>query len=167
MLKDDKTDKRIERHKVTQEDFTPNEIIKLMVMDLGDEYYTDFSKTILDTSCGIGNILVYVLNKRLEQTTDFMEGLKAIKTLYGVELMADNVEECRQRLYDTITTKYPEIKDNKLYDDGLKTLLKNRIVWHDSLKFDYDNWPRINGVKENVTFDEPNNSDDYPMWVDK
>ena len=168
MLENDKTKERVERHKITQEDFTPNEIIKLMVMDLGDEYYTDFSKTILDTSCGIGNILLYVLNKRLENTSTMIEGLKAIKTLYGVEIMADNVEECRNRLYNTLIEKYPQIKDNKLYDNGLKTLLKNRIRWYDSLKFDYK-WERINGVEENVSFAEPNinNSEKYPMWTDE
>ena len=101
MLNEDISDIRKERHHITQEDFTPNEIVNEMLDKLPDIAYEDFDKVILDYSCGIGNFLVEALNRRLKNCKDVNDGVKALSTICGVELMADNVEECRNRLYST------------------------------------------------------------------
>lgn len=134
MLKKDKTEKRQERHKITQEDFTPDWVIETyLCKNIGEDIYTSPNKTVLDNSCGIGNILLYILRKRLEN------GLKpeeAVSSLYGVELMADNVAECRKRILDECVKAGGN-------EAELIPIIRNRIQWHDSLKFDYDNWPGI------------------------
>ena len=63
MLEQDITQKRKDRHHITQEDFTPPEVIEMLFKDIPRDLYTDFSKTFCDPCAGIGNILVYVLNR--------------------------------------------------------------------------------------------------------
>ena len=51
----------------------------------------------------------------------------------------------------------------------VKSIIKNRIQWHDSLKFDYKRWPKINISLDNIheiTFEEISSKKDtkYPMW---
>ena len=59
MLKQDITEVRKARHKQTQEDFTPPEVIK-MLCDRNELMFEDLSKTVCDPCCGSGNILRYI-----------------------------------------------------------------------------------------------------------
>ena len=170
MLDTDKTDIREERHHITQEDFTPQDVVDDMLARLPDEAFADFSKTVLDPSCGIGNFLATVLERRLGRCENQDDAIMAMRTLFGVELMADNVEECRNRLYGMITKKFPEILDDEKANYCLRSIVRNRIQWHDSLSFDYDHWQTLNTTMrqkhETVSFHERRDKDDkfYPMW---
>ena len=164
-------EKRELRHSITQEDFTPVSVINQMLAGVDDSVFTDFSKTVLDNSSGIGNILIEVLKRRLRNTHIPAEAISAVKTLYGVELMADNVKECRENLYNEVIKVYPQIKDDKFKDYELRAIIRNRIQWHDSLTFDYDHWPRIEHLRpgpkhEYISFEERRSSEytKYPMW---
>lgn len=97
MLEQDKTDIRVARHKVTQEDFTPDVINDIMFNDK-QELFKDFSKTYCDPCAGIGNMLLYVLRKRLTHCKTKYDLYNAVKTLYGNELMEDNVQEIHNRM---------------------------------------------------------------------
>lgn len=97
MLEQDKTDIRVARHKVTQEDFTPDVINDIMFEDK-QELFKDFSKTYCDPCAGIGNMLLYVLRKRLTHCKTKYDLYNAVKTLYGNELMEDNVQEIHNRM---------------------------------------------------------------------
>lgn len=173
MLKETITEKRKERHSVTQEDFTPENVTKLMLLRIPNDAFTDFNRTVLDNSCGEGNLLVEVLRRRLTHTTNVDEAIDAISTIYGVELMADNVQTTRERLYDIITERYPEIKESNEVNYKVRAIIRNRIQWHDSLTFDYENFPVLhkNDMKPrakrlNVGFKEPRKCATYPMWSD-
>jgi len=164
-------EKRELRHKITQEDFTPESVVNDMLSCVSQEVFTDFNKTVLDNSCGIGNLLVAVLKRRLRDTHTETDAILAVKTLYGVELMADNVKECRENLYNEVVNAYPTIKKHKDNDYALRAIIRNRIQWHDSLTFDYDHWPQIEHLKpgkkrENVSFEERRSAEytKYPMW---
>jgi len=160
MLEKDKTKKREERHSITQEDFTPKCVVDALLSNT-----TDFgiTTTFLDNSCGIGNILIEILNRKLNNCKTDNDVFEAVKSIYGVELMADNVEDCRTGIYNAVISKYPNIEKNRL-----RSIIKNRIQWHDSLTFDYDNWPKlvINSKSKFIDFKiEPTEEDDkYPMW---
>lgn len=168
MLKKDKTEKRQERHKITQEDFTPDGIVKVMLKQLPKDAFTDFTKKIVDPSAGIGNFLMWIANKRLKHAEDAKGAINAIYFLFGVELMADNVQECRERMYKLVTYYFPEIVNNEELNYKLRATIKNRIQWHDSLKFDYAHWPRLrfNDNYPKVSFAEKprKNNDNFPMW---
>ena len=129
------TSTKIDREKrrlETAEVFTPDSLLDEMTAMLPEEVWTDPSKTFLDNSCGNGNILLYVIQKKLNNGSTYLE---AIKTVYGVDLMPDNIEECYERikaLLDERNIKY----DVSEVDD----ILKHNIVCHDALDWDYENW---------------------------
>lgn len=124
--------KRQERRKITAEDFTPQVLVDEMLSKVPDEIWNDENKTFLDPAAGNGNILVSILKRKLELGHN---PIKAISTLYGVELMHDNVEELHHKLLDIIGP-YIESKDiNKV-----KKIIETNIVCHDALTWDFENW---------------------------
>ncbi len=168
MLENDITDKRKERHHITQEDFTPNVIVEMMLNKLPKNTFSNFNRKVLDNSCGIGNFLVEVLKRRLEFCNTPQDAIKAMKSIYGVELMADNVAECRQRLYDTIVDKFTDLSKDVVTNFNIRAVIKNRIVWNNSLTFDYK-WKKFRTYgkhDKNINFIEIQRAEDtkYPMW---
>lgn len=135
MLEQDITQKRKERHHITQEDFTPIEIVKQLCDNLPNDLYTDFSKTFCDPCMGTGNIILYVLEKRLMICKSSNDVINALSTLYGVELMQDNVDECKERVLDLLD------KMNIDYDksQAIKIMDKN-LICSDFFEWDFENW---------------------------
>jgi LPS sulfotransferase NodH len=123
--------KRKERRKKTAEDFTPDPLVQEMLDKLPQEVWTDPSKTFLDNSAGNGNFLVAILRRKLAAGHS---PLQAISTIYGVELMPDNVEEMKDRLLVELPTLTPqEVKK-------ARKIIDHNIVCHDALTWDYENW---------------------------
>jgi hypothetical protein len=114
------------RVKQTAEVFTPTLLVQEMLDKLEEQDPTLFSdpiKTFLDNSCGDGQFLSEVVIRKIERSGCSLE--QALRTTYGVELMGDNVIECRKRIAGPNPT--PEI---------LEIVTKN-IVCHDALTYDY------------------------------
>ena len=169
MVEKDKTQKRVERHKITQEDFTPEVVVEDMLGRLPENIFTDFENKVLDNSCGTGNILLAVLKRRLSNCSTINDAISAMRGLYGVELMADNVEECRTRLYNEVIQKFPSVKSDIQLNYELRNVIKNRIQWGDSLTFDYNHWPKLRTFgkrDQTINFRELQKKEDtkYPMW---
>jgi type I restriction-modification system DNA methylase subunit len=108
------------RVKATGEVFTPTELVQEILDTLPQELFLDPTKTFLDPSCGDGQFLSEVLIRKLENGIDFET---ALSTIYGVELMPDNVELCKERLLCGQT--------------HLQHIVDNNIVCHDALTYDY------------------------------
>jgi hypothetical protein len=83
------------RVKATGEVFTPTPLVRKILEKLPLEQFTDPTKTFLDNSCGDGQFLGEVLIRKMENGSTFEQ---ALSTIYGVDLMQDNVDECRKRL---------------------------------------------------------------------
>jgi hypothetical protein len=114
------------RIKQTAEVFTPTPLVQEMLDKLEQQDSTLFSdptKTFMDNSCGDGQFLSEVIIRKMERSGCSLE--QALQTTYGVDLMEDNVIECRKRLAGPNPT--PEI---------LEIVTKN-IVCHDALTYDY------------------------------
>lgn len=133
MLEQDITQIRKERHSKTQEDFTPDNVLDIMFDDKHD-LYSDFDKTFLDPSAGNGNIILYLLRHRLSRCQCVEEVEKACSTIYGIELMPDNVDECKSRIYDLIQDY--GFNCNK----KIKDIIDANIVCSDFFEWDIDNW---------------------------
>lgn len=92
---------RAARAKMTAEIFTPlktvNEMLELLPIETWEE-----NKTFLDPACGNGNILIEVLRRKLLLGH---EPLNSLQTIYGADIMSDNVRECRFRLLNMISQK--------------------------------------------------------------
>ncbi len=114
------------RIKQTAEIFTKTELVQKMLDDFEKLYpiaFSDSSKTFIDNSCGDGQILSEVVIRKLERSNCTLE--KALSTIYGIELMEDNVELCKKRLAGPNPTQ--QILD----------ILDKNIVCHDALTYDY------------------------------
>jgi hypothetical protein len=83
------------RIKKTGEIFTPTALVQEMLDQIPAIQFADATKTFLDPSCGNGQFLSEVLIRKLENGIDFST---ALGTIYGVDIMLDNVETCRDRL---------------------------------------------------------------------
>ena len=119
--------KRKARVKQSAEIFTPPKLVNEMLDKLPKEVW-DGSKTFLDPAAGNGEFLIFVFLRKIQRGHT---PLSALKTIYGVELLNDNVQECRVRLlklasyFDKITIKHIEI-------------IWTNIVCADSLKYDFE-----------------------------
>lgn len=89
----------IDRDKVrtrqTGEVFTPTELVQEILDQLPQDQFTDSNKTFIDPSCGDGQFLSEVLIRKVENGSTFEQ---ALSTIYGVDIMKDNVDVCRDRL---------------------------------------------------------------------
>jgi hypothetical protein len=115
------------RKKQTAEVFTPTPLVQEILDKLEKQdptLFHDPTKTFLDNSCGDGQFLSEVVIRKMEQSGCTLE--QALSTVYGVELMCDNVEECKRRLAGPDPT--PEILE----------ILDRNIVCHNALTYDYE-----------------------------
>ena len=108
------------RVKSTGEIFTPTPLVQDMLDELPDELFTDPNKTFIDPSCGDGQFLSEVLIRKLENGIDFET---ALSTIYGVDLMPDNIDLCQERLL--------------CGQEHLRHIVEKNIVCHDALTYDY------------------------------
>jgi type I restriction-modification system DNA methylase subunit len=83
------------RVKATGEVFTPTPLVQEILDKLDPELFKDPSKTFIDPACGDGQFLGEVLIRKIKNGIDFEI---ALSTIYGVDLMQDNVDLCRERL---------------------------------------------------------------------
>lgn len=112
-----------ERIDQTAEVFTPPALVNEMLDKIPTEVWADPTKTVLDNSCGNGNFLVEVLRRKIQHGST---PTQALETIYGVELMADNVAECKARLLAIAG-------DTEAHRD----IVDRNIVCHDALTWNY------------------------------
>jgi type I restriction-modification system DNA methylase subunit len=108
------------RVKSTGEVFTPTELVREILENMDIAKFADPTKTFLDPSCGDGQFLGEVLIRKMENGSTFEQ---ALSTVYGVDLMQDNVDLCRERLLCGRT--------------DLEHIVNRNIVCHDGLTYDY------------------------------
>lgn len=100
----------------TGEVFTPTSLVQEILDKFDATIFKDKSKTFLDPSCGDGQFLSEVLIRKLENGIDFET---ALSTIYGVDLMQDNVDLCRERLLCGREDLRHIIEQNIVCADGL------------------------------------------------
>ena len=108
------------RTKQTAEVFTPTPLVQDVLDQLPQELFVDATKTFLDNSCGDGQFLSEVLIRKMEHGSTFEQ---ALSTIYGVDLMEDNVTLCRDRLLCN--------------QEQYRHIVEQNIVCHDALTYDY------------------------------
>ena len=108
------------RVKATGEVFTPTELVREMLEQIPIEQFQDPTKTFLDNSSGDGQFLGEVLIRKMENGSTFEQ---ALSTVYGVDLMPDNVDLCHERLL--------------CGQEHLRHIVERNIVCADALEYDY------------------------------
>jgi type I restriction-modification system DNA methylase subunit len=100
---------RQSRQKVTAEVFSPGSLINEMLDKLPLSIWED-GQTFCDPACGNGNMIIHVLYRKIAIYDH--NPLEALKTIYGVDIMRDNIQETRLRLlklvslFEKITRKH-------------------------------------------------------------
>ena len=91
-------DRQSDRVKDTGEVFTPTELVIELCQELisKNPHSFDPGKTVLDPTCGDGQFLV--VSKWIKVILHGMTEDEAVKDLYGVDIMRDNVDLCKRRL---------------------------------------------------------------------
>ena len=102
-----------ERIKVTQEVFTPMELVEYMIDDIDVELLKDPESTFIDNSAGCGNFLVGLKQRLLQYHSEehILENM-----LYAVEMMEDNHKELCNRLGVNVTHPHYVCHDALTYD---------------------------------------------------
>ena len=138
-----KSKKRIKQN---AEVFTPLSLVNDMLNKLPKEVWEE-GKTFVDPACGNGNFLISVLWRKCQEGHDPLE---ALKTVYGADIMRDNIRECRLRLLKVISL-FEEITE-----EHVRAIFCN-VVWINMKKYpggslDYDfsfnNRPKIANVRQ-------------------
>lgn len=132
-----KSKKRVADH---GEVFTPSWLVNAM-LDLVKDESSRIDARFLEPACGSGNFLVCVLQRKLAAVevkfgkSHFEKnnyGLLALMCIYGIELLDDNISECRDNLID-IFAEYLGIESSDNLYRAAVGVLRNNIVGGDAL----------------------------------
>lgn len=108
------------RIKKTSEVFTPTDLVQRALDKFPKEAFEKKDEKFLDQSCGDGQFLGEILIRKVENGIDFEQ---ALSTIYGVDLMQDNVDLCRERLL--------------CGQEHLRHIVEKNIVCADALRYHY------------------------------
>jgi hypothetical protein len=135
MTKTIKSKERVKRH---AEVFTPPKIVNEMLDRLPKEQWEE-SKTFLDPACGSGNMLLEVYRRKMKLNHD---PYTIASSTYGIDIMEDNVVECKQRL-SSLISKYvemfaPDCITATIMKKDINEIIDKRIQCRDSLEIDWE-----------------------------
>ena len=146
--------------------FTPDFVVNDM-LDLVKNETENIESRFLEPACGDGNFLIKVLERKLKvvkrvyKKSQFdyeKNALLAISSLYGVDLLYDNVKEARDRLYSFFLNEYKELYKEKINNNFLKSIkyvLSRNILQGNALTLKdnkenpiiFSEWSSVNGIK--------------------
>jgi hypothetical protein len=108
----------------------------------------------LEPACGTGNFLAEVLKRKLDVVTSRYGKSRAdweryviiaVSSIYGIDILPDNVNECRERLFKPFDKCRDELKRS------IKYILEKNIVCGDALSLKgiiFSEWSPVgNGLK--------------------
>lgn len=156
------------RQRVTDhgEVFTAEREVNAM-LDLVKAETERIDSRFLEPACGTGNFLVEILRRKLavvqkrysKSQLEFERyAILALSSIYGVDILQDNVQTCRERLLDIFRQCYLASYPQEFKPECIKAaefILSRNILWGDalSLKTPDDNalpivfseWSAVNG----------------------
>ena len=121
-----KSKQRVSNH---GEVFTPSRIVSEMCELFSKDDWGDPSSIFLEPTCGDGNFVVAIILKKIESGLSLFN---AINTTFGMDIMSDNILECRLRIYHIC--KELESDQQKL-NRLANVIVNNFFVVSDSLEF--------------------------------
>jgi hypothetical protein len=133
-----KSKKRVADH---GEVFTPSWMVEAM-LDLVKDETERIDSRFLEPACGSGNFLVRILQRKLAAVeltygkSDFERrhyALLALMCIYGIELLTDNIVECRENVLEVLAEYLDLDESNELYRAASYVLSQN-LVHGDAMK---------------------------------
>ena len=140
-----KSKKRVAEH---GEVFTnPREVNAML--DLVKQETQRIESTFLEPACGDGNFLDEIIRRKMKAISSSRNPnykkdrpayektmLIAVGSIYGIDIMHDNVKECVARLYKTVTDEYERVFKNDYSEDVehcVRFILSRNIVCGNAL----------------------------------
>jgi hypothetical protein len=157
-----KSKKRVTDH---GEVFTSEREVNAM-LDLVKQETERIDSRFLEPACGNGNFLAEVLRRKLavvetkykKSQIDYERyAIMAISSIYGVDILEDNAQECRERLFEIFDAQYSKLYKNDCKEEcrsSVKFLFKRNILWGDALDYTnpvtkepivFSEWSAVNG----------------------
>ena len=158
-----KSKKRVADH---GEVFTSEREVNAM-LDLVKQETERIDSRFLEPACGTGNFLVEILRRKLaivenrykkSQLEYERYAIIAISSIYGIDLLDDNIEECRHRLFEIFNKQYISFyKSNYKIEciNTVKYILEKNIIKGDALSLKtqqngnesivFSEWSAVNG----------------------
>ena len=129
-----------ERAQSFGEVFTPEETVEDMLSMLPQETFDPLT-TFLEPSCGNGNFLVAILERKLQNISNDktpselkMECVLALGSIYGVDIEEENVAEARDRMFDKLRSFVgDQLTSEKDFFDTCLEIVSSNIVVGDAL----------------------------------
>lgn len=146
--------------------FTNPETVNAM-LDLVKQETERIDSRFLEPACGNGNFLIEILRRKLNivENTYHRSQLEferylvlAVSSIYGIDILHDNVVACRKRLFLLADEQYSALFKTKAKDACRSTLnyiLQKNIIWGDALDLKtvdekpeaivFSEWSLVNG----------------------
>lgn len=158
----------ISKQRVTDhgEVFTNQREVKAM-LDLVKQETERIESRFLEPACGTGNFLAEVLERKLEVVKSRYgkvkleyerNGVLAVSSIYGIDILEDNVQECRDRLFNIFNQKYTVLFADLANDkcrEAVRYILSRNIIHGDALTLKtvgdrpepiiFSEWSPVNG----------------------
>jgi len=137
------------------------------MLDLVKQETQRIDSRFLEPACGNGNFLAEILRRKLEIVENRYKksqleferySITAISSIYGIDILEDNVQECQERLFEIFDKKYSQIfkdKSKQACRDSAKFILSRNILWGDALTLKtvcgkedpivFSEWSAVNG----------------------
>jgi hypothetical protein len=149
------------------------------MLDLVAQEAERIESRFLEQACGTGNFLVEILTRKLsvvamrykKSQADYeWNAAIAVSSIYGIDILQDNVDKCRARLYSLVDEQYSEFyrtKSKGEWRQVIRFLLEKNIVWGDartlktagtfSLPIIFSQWSPLKGgfiVRKDYSFED-------------
>ena len=145
---------------------TPKWIVNAM-LDLVKSETQRIDSRFLEPACGTGNFLAEILERKLrvvknrygKAQLDYERyAILAVSSVYGIDILEDNVQECRKRLFDIVDQRYSMLFKKTAKDqfrEAVRFILERNILWGDALTLKtvgekpeyivFSEWSLVNG----------------------
>lgn len=158
----------VSKYRVTNhgEVFTRKREVNAM-LDLVKQETERIESRFLEPACGTGNFLAEILERKLRIVTERYRksqlefernAVLAVSSIYGIDILQDNVAECRKRLFGIFERIYSSLYKKTAKDEcrnAVKYILERNIIWGDALTLKtvddnprpivFSEWSPVNG----------------------
>jgi hypothetical protein len=137
------------------------------MLDLVKQETERIESRFLEPACGTGNFLTEILERKLrvvekrygKSQLDYERYvILAVSSIYGIDILSDNVRDCRQRLFDLFDAAYTRLFKKEAKEkcrEAVRFILERNIIWGDALTLKtvgekpgyivFSEWSPVNG----------------------
>ena len=115
------------------------------MLDLVKQETERIDSRFLEPACGTGNFLVEILARKLAVVANKYKksqleyeryAVLAISSIYGIDILADNVVACQDRLFESFNAQYSGLYKTQAQDkcrEAVRFILRSNILHGDAL----------------------------------